>query len=206
MKGILRTAAALISAAALSVTAYAAEFKEISGTDTLKRFAYGDEEVSFSVYIPDSFSPEAADGEVRENGGATERELFYGENGAGYVDCVLHKSESGYDGEMEQWAGMDNAAVTTGTDLDGKEFSIVEFGFEGDDTLFVLGAYPVDENSWITVSFGVSEQSEREAALAALSGFGRSVNPETGAFLPVFAVFAGGISVFLLRKRKNVSA
>lgn len=202
MKRIIRTAAALIFAAALSITAYAAELTEISGTDTLKRFIYGNEEVNFSVYVPNSFSPEAVDGEIKENGGAIERELFYGENGAGYIDCVLHKSENGYDGEMAQWAEMDNAVVTAGMDLDGKEYSIVEFSFEGLDTIYFLGVYPIDETAWISVSYGVSEQSARESILAALNGFSRNANPETGVFLTVFAVPACAAAVFLLRKRK----
>ncbi len=201
MKRIIRTAAALIFAAALSITAYAAELTEISGTDTLKRFVYGNEEVNFSVYVPNSFSPEAVE-EVKENSGAIERELFYDENGAGYINCELHRSESGYDGEMALWAEMDNAVVTAGMDLDGKEYSIVEFSIEGIDTIYILGVYPIDETAWISVSYGVSEQSARENILAALNGFSRNVNPETGVFLTVFAVPACAAAVFLLRKRK----
>lgn len=210
MKRIVRMTAALIFAAALTVSASAVELTEARGADGTKRVVYSDDRVFFGIDISKPFSPEAVDGEPQEKGGAIEWELFYGENETGHVDCVLHTSESGYEGEMAVWREGVEAVISVGTDLDGQEYSVVEFDFGFPDFFYIIGVYPLDENSWISVSYGASDEALREHVLTSLKSFSRNgaeakptvKNPETGAGLSVFAASVCASAVILFRKRK----
>lgn len=210
MKQIVRMTAALIFAVALSVSASAANLTEAKDADGAKRVVYSDEQTFFGIDISKPFSPEVVDGEPQEKGGAIEWELFYDENETGHVDCVLHTSERGYAGEMADWREGVESVISVGTDLDGREYSVVEFDFGFPDFFYIIGIYPLDENSWISVSYGVSDEALRQQILTSLKSFSRSgaaatptvKNPETGAGLSVFAASVCASAVILFRKRK----
>lgn len=210
MKQIVRMTAALTFAAALSVSASAAELTETRGADGAKHIVYSDERSAFELDISKPFAPVAADGEPQEKGEAIEWELFRDDNEAGYVDCVIHTSESGYSGEIASWSEVDGAVISEESDLDGQEYSIVEFDLGSPDFFYIIGVYPLDENSWISVSYGASDEALREKILTSLKSFSRNgaeakptvKNPETGAELPVFAAFVCAAAAVLFRKRK----
>ena len=210
MKHIVRMAAVLIFAAVLSVSASAAELTETRGADGAKHIVYSGERAIFGIDISKPFNPAAVSGEPQEKGDATEWELFYGDDESGYVDCVFHTSESGYAGEIATWSEVDGAVISEGTDLDGQEYSIVEFDLGSPDFFYIIGEYPLDENSWISVSYGASDEAMREHILASLKSFSRNgaepkptvKNPETGAELSVFAAFVCAAAAVLFRKRK----
>lgn len=162
----------ILAAGAVSVqicVAYAAE-PEITeeqpvGTYSMaaKRVNYTGEKAQFSLDIPSELNPQIVGGEPQEVGdGSTQWELFYAEDISPSIECCFHQSDGGYEAEMSGWQEMAgnpeeyNVEITSGNTLDGGEFSIVDIHFEYGDRCdeVIIAEYPLDEGTWLNVSFG----------------------------------------------------
>lgn len=143
-----------------------------------EKIGYSGEKAHFSLDIPSGRWGEigASESEVRnKEEGSLEWDLFYGDSESGYVSCVFHQSDGGFQAEAASWSEMENVPVYNGTDIDGQPFCVAELDLYG-FTAFIA-EFPMGEDTWvnITMSFPEDEMDTvRDDINSMMSSFARN--------------------------------
>lgn len=161
-----------------------------------EKIEYSGEKAHFSLDIPSERWGEigTSESEVRnKEDGSLEWDLFYGDSDSGYISCVFHQSDGGFQAEADSWAEMENVPVYNCTDIDGQPFCVAELDLYG-FTAFIA-EFPMGEDTWvnITMSFPEDEMDAvRDDINSMMSSFTRNdaknadetqksgENPDTG--------------------------
>lgn len=205
MKNIFGNAVAIalsvIGSASLLATGVAAQELSYSEASAAYKFEamradYSCDLASFSVDLPAGYplAPEDAE-EIVLSDGSLEWSLFFGEDvETGYISCAFHQSELGYDGEIEAIKLIEDTPVYSGTDKDGKPYSVAEFRLEGFNAF--IGVFPWENDTWINITVCMPPEdmdAYRDDVVAMFSTFDRpdsdKQSPDTGVEAP--AVLAG---------------
>lgn len=123
-----------------------------------KKIEYIGEKAAFSVDIPSGRADviELSDSEIRTNGdGSSECDIFYGESDSGYISCVFHQSDSGFEGEAESWSESEDISLYNGLDADGQPYCVAEMNMYGFSAF--IGEFPIGEDTWVNITMSFPE-------------------------------------------------